>query len=81
MGYADLRKGFDLFLQAWRMVTGHRSRTPAHFLWVGDMDPGLAASLGMEVAVAEASGTFHRLPFEDAAADWFAAASALLGIM
>ena len=79
MGYADLRKGFDLFLQVWRTAAGGRTGQPApHFLWVGDMDPGLAASLGMEVAIAEASGTFHRLPFEDGAADWFAAASVLL---
>ena len=79
MGYADLRKGFDLFLQVWRTVAASRGGAPVHFLWVGDMDPGLRGSLGTEIAVAEASGTFHHLPFQDTgAADWFAAADVLL---
>ena len=72
IGYADLRKGFDLFLQAWRMAQRRDGRT--HFLWVGDMDPTVAAYLGPEIAAAQATGTFHRMPFATDGADWLAAA-------
>ena len=76
MGQGDLRKGFDLFLQVWRYLQTGRQRI--HLLWVGDLDPDLAHSLGAEIAGAEASGTFHHLPFEPHASDWFGAADALL---
>ncbi|MBV8911987.1 MAG: glycoside hydrolase family 99-like domain-containing protein [Acetobacteraceae bacterium] len=72
IGYADLRKGFDLFLQAWRLA---RAADPAiHFLWVGDLDPAVSAYLGAEMAAAAATGTFHHLPFQPDGADWLAAA-------
>ncbi|HYZ61865.1 MAG TPA: glycosyltransferase, partial [Acetobacteraceae bacterium] len=45
-----------------------------HALWVGDIDPNLAAYLGAEVAAAEATGSFHHIPFEPGGADWLAAA-------
>ncbi len=76
IGYADLRKGFDLFLQVWRAVR-RRSRN-ARLLWIGDIDPLLRAYLGHEITAAEASGTFHLLGFRDDAADWLSAADVLL---
>ena len=55
MGYADLRKGFDLFLQL-------RLAAPdAYFAWAGGMDPAMANYLGSEIAAAEASGRFRYL--------------------
>ena len=72
IGYADLRKGFDLFLQVWRL-TG--AKDPAvHMLWVGDIDPTVRTYLGAEMAIAEAAGTFHHEPFTSDGTDWLAAA-------
>ncbi len=72
LGYADLRKGFDLFLQVWRLA---QAADPSiHLLWVGDLDPVVSAYLGAEIAAAEATGTFHRLAFRTDGAEWLAAA-------
>ena len=72
LGYADLRKGFDLFIQAWRVA--HARNPLIHMLWVGDIDPTVHAYLGAEMAAAGATGTFHHIPFEADGADWLAAA-------
>ena len=72
LGYADLRKGFDLFLQVWRLAQA--ADASIHLLWVGDIDPVVSAYLGAEIAAAEATGTFHKLPFESDGAEWLAAA-------
>ena len=79
VGYADLRKGFDLFLQAWRMA--HAANAGIHAVWIGDIDPSVAAYLAPEMAAAAATGTFHHLPRRPDAADWFACADVHLGIM
>jgi glycosyltransferase involved in cell wall biosynthesis len=61
VGYADLRKGFDLFLQVWNLV---RQRNPnVHFFWAGGIDPGLHEWLGAEIKRAEATGRFHLAGF------------------
>ena len=72
LGYADLRKGFDLFLQAWRLAQA--ADRSIHMLWVGDLDPVISAYLGAELAAAVATGTFHHLPFQADGADYLAAA-------
>ena len=61
VGYADLRKGFDLFLQLWRLLQGaeRAGRGRICLVWVGGMDPALADWLGLEIAAAEATGTFR----------------------
>ena len=72
LGYGDLRKGFDLFLQVWRLA---QAADPSiHLLWVGDLDPVVSAYLGAEIAAAVATGTFHRLAFQADGAEWLAAA-------
>ena len=58
-GYGDLRKGFDLFLQAWR--SSERGGHNAVFCWAGRLDPGMAAYLAPEIAAATATGRFHAL--------------------
>jgi glycosyltransferase involved in cell wall biosynthesis len=61
VGYADLRKGFDLFLQVWNLV---RQRNPnVHFCWAGGIDPGLHEWLEPEIKRAEATGRFHLAGF------------------
>ena len=78
MGYADLRKGFDLFLQVWRLA--HAADPTIHLLWAGDIDPQMHAYLGAEMAAA-ATGTFHYIPRRPDAADLLASANVFLGIM
>jgi glycosyltransferase involved in cell wall biosynthesis len=58
IGYADLRKGFDLFLQLWRVLQW-RGRRRVHVCWLGDMDPGMQGWLAEELAAAQATGSFH----------------------
>ncbi len=63
-GYADLRKGFDLFLQLWRLLGdrsagGRRRHRRIHCLWLGAIDPGLRTYLRAELDAAAASGGFH----------------------
>ena len=68
-GYADLRKGFDLFLQLWRKL-----RSTVHCVWLGDIDPSLKNSLHTELENACSSGTFHMPGRIDNVPAWFAAA-------
>ncbi len=76
LGYADLRKGFDLFLQAWRLA---QAADPGiHLLWVGDIDPHVLAYLGAEIAAAETAGSFHHRPYGADGADWLACADVFL---
>ena len=72
LGYADLRKGFDLFMQAWRVA--HAAGAGMHLAWIGDMDPSVQAHFAQEMADAVATGTFHHLPRRADAADWLACA-------
>ncbi len=77
VGYGDLRKGFDLFLQLWRAT--RRRRQPVHLLWLGDLDPQLRLHLGAEIAAAEAAGGgVHAPGWRDDVAAWLSAADALL---
>ncbi len=73
MGYADLRKGFDLFLQTWRLV--RKAGAPVvHFCWVGDMDPALKNMMRDEIADAEATGTFHMAGYRKDVSSFLSAA-------
>ncbi len=67
LGYADLRKGFDWFIEIWRQT--RRTVRPVHLLWVGDMDPVARAYL-----LPDHAPGLHLLARQDHAADWFAAA-------
>lgn len=71
-GFADLRKGFDLFLQMARKMIN--TRPDISFAWVGDMQPELKAHLADELAEARATGRFHLVGFTDAVAGYFSAA-------
>jgi glycosyltransferase involved in cell wall biosynthesis len=71
-GHGDLRKGFDLFLQVWRCA--ERADGIAHCVWLGEIDPMLRQHLAAEIALAEASGTFHLPGWQDPAAGWLSAA-------
>jgi glycosyltransferase involved in cell wall biosynthesis len=61
VGYADLRKGFDLFLQLFNLL---RQDLPnVHFCWAGDIDPMLREWVGPEIKRAEKTGRFHLIGF------------------
>jgi glycosyltransferase involved in cell wall biosynthesis len=79
VGYADMRKGFDLFLQLWRLLrapaTGKR-RGRVCLIWIGDIDPSLKDWLGTEIADAEATGTFRMAGYRDDMDALFSAADA-----
>ncbi len=76
IGYGDLRKGFDLFLQVWR---SHREADGASvFCWIGELDPTMRAYLGAGIAAATATGSFHVLGYRDDVADWLSGGDVLL---
>jgi glycosyltransferase involved in cell wall biosynthesis len=72
-GYADLRKGFDLFLQLWRHLAQGGG---VCLVWAGGIDPALAGWLGDEIAAAEATGMFRMAGQRHDMAALFYAASA-----
>jgi glycosyltransferase involved in cell wall biosynthesis len=72
VGYADLRKGFDLFLQLWRQLRDERREV--HFCWVGGIDPALAEWMQVELRDATAAGTLHMVNYTDDVAAYFSAA-------
>jgi glycosyltransferase involved in cell wall biosynthesis len=78
IGYADLRKGFDLFLQLWRLTRGVPDAPLTHFCWVGDIDPGLANLLRTEISDAEQTGTFHMAGYRTDVSAFLSAADAFV---
>ncbi|MFZ2266510.1 MAG: glycoside hydrolase family 99-like domain-containing protein [Azonexus sp.] len=60
MGYGDLRKGFDLFVQLAKCVVDVRQDT--HFVWLGNLHPDLEHWL--ESDIRNMAGRFHVLPFD-----------------
>jgi glycosyltransferase involved in cell wall biosynthesis len=61
IGYADMRKGFDLFLQLWRTLQGRKHAF--HLVWAGNVSGELHSYLAPDIAAAEANGTFRMLGF------------------
>uniref|UniRef100_A0A8J4M5F3 Glycosyltransferase n=1 Tax=Acidicaldus sp. TaxID=1872105 RepID=A0A8J4M5F3_9PROT len=76
VGYGDLRKGFDLFLQVWRAL--RRRGRHVHLAWLGRVDRQIATYLDPEIAAAKVSLTAHFPGFCDNVAEWLSAADALL---
>lgn len=77
VGYADRRKGIDLFVEIGTQVM--RRRDDVHCLWVGHFDPALEQDIR---AVARASGFNERFHFPGIAAetDLYYAGSDLLAL-
>ena len=73
-GYGDMRKGFDLFLAAARII--RRQNAPVHFCWVGAVDPSLTGHLAAEILALQASGFGHFPGFQQDMASWMSAADA-----
>src|SRR5262249_26889703 len=62
LGYADLRKGFDLFLNCSRSANKRGMRS--HFVWVGNLEKSIETYLRSEIDEAVAGGHFHVIPFQ-----------------
>jgi glycosyltransferase involved in cell wall biosynthesis len=76
VGYGDLRKGFDLFIQVWRLL--RRQWEQIHFVWVGDVCPQVMKWLGPEVEAACATGRFHVTGFRTDVDAFYSAADCLV---
>jgi glycosyltransferase involved in cell wall biosynthesis len=65
VGYADERKGIDLFLDVAAAVCAQRA--DAHFVWAGEIKGDLAQLIAQRVAAGEAGRTHlpGRIPIED----------------
>jgi glycosyltransferase involved in cell wall biosynthesis len=76
VGYADMRKGFDLFLQLWRALRAPLAAARFCLVWAGGIDPGLERWLAPEIAAATATGTFRMAGYRNDIAILFSAATA-----
>ncbi|GAN55442.1 glycoside hydrolase family 99-like domain-containing protein [Tanticharoenia sakaeratensis] len=77
-GYGDMRKGFDLFLQAWRRAFSVRQKGVArtHFVWLGAIDGALYEGLAPDIEYAVSTGTLHLTGLVDDVASYLSAADA-----
>ncbi len=74
VGYADARKGVDLFVAA---VLDLARRDPrAHGVWVGHQDAGQLAALRLKIDAAGLSGNVHFVGLAFDTADFYAGADA-----
>jgi glycosyltransferase involved in cell wall biosynthesis len=75
-GYADLRKGFDLFLLLGRLLAATQDGPRTCLVWAGGIDPGLACALAQDVAEAQASGLLIMAGYREDLSALYAAADA-----
>lgn len=75
-GYADLRKGFDLFMQSALRLTALRD--DVHFVWVGALSADMKRWVQSDLSVAAQQPRIHLTGFSDNMADYYSASDALL---
>ncbi|MGH8558765.1 MAG: glycoside hydrolase family 99-like domain-containing protein [Methylococcales bacterium] len=63
LGYGDLRKGFDLFVEVAKSVIAKDTKT--HFVWLGKVNGDLMHWLGVDIGSGQLAGRFHVLPFDN----------------
>ena len=76
VGYADLRKGFDLFLEVARRTL--ESRTDVHFAWIGALSAELERWIAHDAATGPLAGRVHLVGFTAEPGPWYSASDALL---
>lgn len=74
VGYADLRKGLDRFIETARRMT--RNDPHIHFAWVGGVAPDLQRWLEADLAADGLQHRVHLLGYSDHATDYYSAADA-----
>jgi SAM-dependent methyltransferase len=72
VGYADLRKGVDLFVEIGLKILDRRP--DAHFIWIGHWDVALQKTVEANVAASGHGAAFHFLGFEASTSVFHAAA-------
>jgi glycosyltransferase involved in cell wall biosynthesis len=71
VGYGDLRKGLDLFIET--AAAFAKARTDVHFIWVGGVDPRLAIWLKQDVQRRKIAN-IHFVDFTNDIASYYSAA-------
>lgn len=61
VGFADLRKGFDLFVSTARVAAAKNS--DYHFVWLGDIHPDLENWILRDIAGSKLESHLHFVPF------------------
>jgi len=61
VGYADLRKGFDIFVNVAKVLAEKDPRY--HFLWIGDIEQNLKHWLKSDLNSGVLKENFHNIPF------------------
>ena len=75
VGFADLRKGFDIFMQLARQLV--QDRPDVHFVWVGDMSPDMKRWVKSDVVDSIYAKHIHLIGFSDRMADYYSACDCL----
>lgn len=75
VGYADLRKGFDLFMDAARR--GVVADPTLHFVWAGALSADMQRWIQADFSSAGDSSRIHILGFTDKVTDFYSAADCL----
>jgi glycosyltransferase involved in cell wall biosynthesis len=72
VGFGDIRKGFDLFVQMGAKLS--QLRDDVWFVWVGEIHATLQTYLHTEIEAAGQRGRFHQIGFTENVAPYFSAA-------
>lgn len=73
VGYADLRKGFDIFVNLAKVLVARDNNY--HFLWIGDIEPSLKRWLKSDLDSELLSANFHNVPFTNEISSYLVAAN------
>ncbi|AFC27517.1 rb110 [Paenibacillus mucilaginosus 3016] len=77
-GYADLRKGIDLFFSVAKKVVQQKGKENYHFVWLGETDPVLKNWLLHDASTLDIQSNIHFMGFVDQPLFVFAAADIFL---
>ena len=75
VGYADLRKGFDLFLQCAQQWM--QTRDDVHFVWAGAISEEMKRWIQTDLAHSEFSSRIHLIGFTSQMSDYYSACDVL----
>ena len=75
VGYADLRKGFDLFLQTAEQWM--KSRSDVHFVWAGAISSDMKRWVQSDLQHSEFASRIHLIGFTSEMSDYYSACDAL----
>jgi glycosyltransferase involved in cell wall biosynthesis len=75
VGYADLRKGFDLFLQT--AEKWMKTRDDVHFVWAGAISSGMKRWVQSDLQYSEFASRIHLIGFTSQMSDYYSACDAL----